>query len=431
MRPTRCVPVALMLATLLAVGPPAWAAPGDLDPTFGDGGMTISDDSGDGVESAHDVVVLPNGTLFAVGSIGYETAGPFATYELYSASGQRLTAAGDYPFHGFDASSLRAAAVTPDGKIVVAGWAGSLTDTGALIRSRFLIARFLADGAIDPTFSGDGIAVTPMGWNDADANDVIVRGDGRIVVVGDAARRTDVIAVARYLPGGALDSSFGTNGRAFVAAPNGLREARSAAIDPYGRIVVVARNDVSLPGGGLRARFAVARVRPAGAIDATFGTSGVATIGFGERPAVPTEVVVRPDARIVVGGTVATVNGPRFALARLLPRGAIDLSFDLDGRVLTRFVGGGGTLDGLLRQPDGTLVAGGWDAPGVFALARYLPDGALDPSFGSNGMVRVTALDGSRIEALARQPDGRIVAAGSASGMESVYETPAYARFLP
>jgi uncharacterized delta-60 repeat protein len=431
MRTSSSILVAAVLVAGLALGQPAWAAGGDLDPTFGDDGITISDDSGDGTEAAHDVVVLPDGSIFAVGNIAYETAGPFATYERYSSTGERLTV-GDpgSVFANFDATSFRAAAVTPEGKVVAVGWAGQLTENGGLIRSRFLVARFLANGSLDPSFSGDGIVVTPMGWGDADANDVGVRGDGRIVVVGDALRRTGVIAVARYLPGGALDPTFGSNGRAFVSAPAGLWEARSVALDAYGRIIVAARRGLEWSAGG-SPRFAVARLHPRGVIDDTFGTAGIATVDFGGRPAAPTEVVVGPDLRIVVGGTAVTPNGDRFALARLLPRGALDPTFDGDGRVLTRFVGGGGSLDGLLRQPDGRIVAGGWDLPGVFALARYRPNGTLDPTFGTNGMVRLTEPVDGRIEALARQADGKIVAAGSAAGSEAIHWTPTYARLLP
>ncbi len=119
---------------VLAIAFPASAGAGDLDPTFGESGVAVPDDSGDGAESAHDVVVLPNGRLFAVGNIAFETAGPFATIDLLSPSGEPLPVAGDSsPLASFDATSFRAAAVTPDGAIVVAGWAGMLTDTGALI----------------------------------------------------------------------------------------------------------------------------------------------------------------------------------------------------------------------------------------------------------------------------------------------------------
>ena|SRR5688572_32485582 len=104
MHPSRYALLSLTLSVVVAVAAPASAAPGDLDPTFGDGGIVLSDDSGDGVESAHDVVVLPNGSLFAVGNIGYETAGPFATYELYTSAGTRIATAGEYPFHDFDVS---------------------------------------------------------------------------------------------------------------------------------------------------------------------------------------------------------------------------------------------------------------------------------------------------------------------------------------
>ncbi len=90
-----------------------------------------------------------------------------------------------------------------------------------------------------------------------------------------------------------------------------------------------------------------------------------------------------------------------------------------------------GSLGGLVRQTDGKLVAGGWDDTRAFVLARYRPNGALDPTFGVGGIVRVGTLTDAGIEALALQRDGRIVAAGFADGVESIYTTPAYARILP
>lgn len=436
MRPAPIVTGLTAVALAIATALPASAGAGGLDPTFGDEGVAILENSIDGVELVHDVVVLPDGSLFGVGLIEYESAGPFATYHHLSSTGQQLPIVGTSGFDAFEKSALRAAAITPEGKIVVAGWAGSLIQNGNVFRTWFLVARFLPTGAPDPTFSGDGLVATPMGWSNANANDVLVRSDGRIVVVGDAERGDGVIAVARYRLNGTLDTSFGTNGRSFVSAPGGLFRARAAALAPNGQIVVAATNPVTLPGGALRPRFAIARLAANGTLDTAFGSRGVATVTFGTRFAEPTDVVVRPDGRIIVAGTARDVSavvdsGRRFALARLTTAGRIDLTFDVDGRVLTRFAGGGGTLEALVRQTDGSLVAAGWGDPQVIALARYRPNGKLDTSFGTNGMVRLTQVPQGVIEALALQADGRIVAAGWARGTSSSYGTSMFARFIP
>ena len=91
-------------------------------------------------------------------------------------------------------------AVQADGKIVVVG--GS--DAGAGGTTRFALTRFMPDGSLDPSFGGDGMVTTDFGNVAADA--VALQFDGKIVAVGGQA-------VARYLPDGSLDASFGAGGK--------------------------------------------------------------------------------------------------------------------------------------------------------------------------------------------------------------------------
>src|SRR6266508_2960252 len=91
--------------------------------------------------------------------------------------------------------------------------------------------------------------------------------------------------------------------------------------------------------------------------------------------------------------------------------GALDTSFDGDGKVTTDF-GGLDEALGVAIQPDGKIVAAGTNG-GDFALARYNRDGSLDTSFDGDG--KVTTDFGAPFDlalGVAIQPDGRIVAAG-------------------
>jgi len=88
--------------------------------------------------------------------------------------------------------------------------------------------------------------------------------------------------------------------------------------------------------------------------------------------------------------------------------GDLDPSFDGDGKVLTDFRGFE-NVNALAVQPDGKLVAAGGN---LFALARYNPDGSLDRSFGGDGRVRSNVGRLSAALELVLQPDGKLVAAG-------------------
>ena len=139
-------------------------------------------------------------------------------------------------------------------------------------------------------------------------------------------------------------------------------------------------------------------------------------------------VTVQPDGKIVAGGmrggagyTDDPAESADFALARYQTNGRLDPSFGKGGRVTTDFGSSSDWLWAIVRQPNGKIVAAGSSTPrrGVsgFALARYDSRGRLDPSFGTHGKVRVHfGRSGSTAYAIALQPDGKIVAAGSIHG---------------
>ena len=223
---------------------------------------------------------------------------------------------------------------------------------------------------------------------------------------------------------GDLDPSFSRNGKVLIDFAGGDDAASAVAAQPDGK--VVAAGYASLPVGG-RA-FALVRFDVDGVRDPSFSGNGVVATRFGDGSAAARAIAIEDDGDIVVAGASSEPEtGWDFALARYEPDGSLDPSFGQNGRVTTD-LGASEGANALALQPDGKLVVAG-ESGGDFALARYNPDGSLDTSFSGDGIVTTDFAGwGDVAYAVALQDDGRIVAAGSAYAEHEVYEdTPFFA----
>ncbi|MCO8270427.1 hypothetical protein M1L60_07435 [Actinoplanes sp. TRM 88003] len=231
-----------------------------------------------------------------------------------------------------------------------------------------------------------------------------------------------LIAGALAAPAGAavrgpvLDPSFGSGG--WVTAEYGGGDyVRDLALQPDGKIIAV--------GNGNEGYFLIERRRADGALDESFGTAGVVVTdvdpdSFWDDPAAMT---LQAGGRILVAGTVSRAGFSALALVRYLSDGSIDTSFGTDGRLFPALGDAvyGTRPAGLTQQPDGKIVLGlsaatndGSDPP---VLLRLRPDGTPDPTFGAGGVVR-TDLGPNEFESVttvAVAPDGDIVVAGASS----------------
>jgi uncharacterized delta-60 repeat protein len=153
----------------------------------------------------------------------------------------------------------------------------------------------------------------------------------------------------------------------------------------------------------------------AGDRDASFGGDGKVVTAF-KGFAHPDAVVVQPDGRIIVAGTLSRFGRDRFRLVRYLPDGSLDPSFGANGVVRKRF-SRSASVGGMVLQADGTIVVAGTKrhrADGRTAVViRFLPDGSVDRGFGQHGKAFATAGPSSNANALAIDDQGRIVIAGS------------------
>jgi uncharacterized delta-60 repeat protein len=350
-----CLVAALLLPSA------ALAAPGDLDPSFGLGGLVLSDFGG-GYRSG-DLALHSDGKIIVVG----EQDADWAVTRFNENGSLDVSFSGDGKWtRAADSDDTASAvAVQPDGKIVVAG----------LVDLDFGLTRLNPDGTPDVTFAGGGVAASDFDVEDYPW-DLAIQPDGKIVVVGlarDPGGRDD-LAIARFNADGSADSSFSGDGKARLDFGTDSDAGYGVALQPDGKIVVAGTR------GGQA--LAVVRFASDGSLDPSFSGDGEQFFDFGGQAGVGSAygVVIQPSGKIVVAGEVG-IEDLDFALARFNGDGSPDPSFAGGGAKATSF-GEAATAYDLAQQPDGALIAAGraYDS-GDFALARYTADGQLDTSF--------------------------------------------------
>jgi uncharacterized delta-60 repeat protein len=311
---SRVLVTAVAAVTVFALAAlPARAAAGDPDTTFGGDGKVRSDFAGQ-FDLGQGVVIQPNGRIVAVGQAG---AGP--TFDSADFGVARYLDNGD-PDPAFSGDGLQqtdfsgtgdsARAAAMDGtKIVVVG---SSETTGG---GRFAVARYGSGGALDSTFSGDGKTRTAFaGFDDSFANDIAVGDDGKAIVVGSATSGakhlsgrggpdTEVdFAVARYKPNGALDGTFGGgDGRVTTDFGGNDDSGQAVALLASGQFYVVGSSQTA----SFEQRIVVANYEANGTLDSSFSGDGKVVVnmspGDSEHAA---GIAIRPDGKILVGASV-------------------------------------------------------------------------------------------------------------------------------
>jgi uncharacterized delta-60 repeat protein len=326
------------------------------------------------------------GTILAVGATE-ERAGEQFALVRYRSDGRldRTFGAGGIIKTEIGGSSVASdAAVQPDGRIVVVGCAGQQThDCG----EDLAIARYLPDGSLDSSFGERGIVRTGVGSRaEAEAHAVALQRDGKIVVAGGvfsaSPSRYELLA-ARYLPDGSLDKGFGEAGLVRILSP-----------DPVGgqfdEVVVASGGEIVLTGGAIFSRtsdgFRVVRLRADGSLDPAFGTNGTVALRLSTTQPCCSQVGalhVGADGRVVVAGQDSEVPR-RVVVIRLTSSGRLDRRFARSGRFVTRWDGDrSGMVEELIQVGTGLIAVGSATGGTIhFVAFRLLRDGRLDPAFG-------------------------------------------------
>ena len=423
------------------------AAPGDLDPGFGAGGRAIT--QGGFSEKAYAAALSADGKIVVAGEravigvnggiVGYQ-----ALVARFNADGSLDASFGAGGFvtealHGVHSNYYRAVAVQADGKIVAAGY---FFESGDCTGYRPWVVRYNSTGARDTTFGG-GDGEVEFLYNcapqDSSAfnNAIAIQSNGRIVIAGSAKNDSGTydFAVARLTAIGAPDRSFNLDGLATVSLGAGNEEAAAVAINPdTGQIILAGY----ISNNANHSDFALVMLTASGLLDSSFGGTGKVTTNTGGTDAAAA-VAVQADGKIIVAGRQSNTSyGTDFSLARYNSTGALDATFDGDGKVVTAFGEFYDAAFGIALQTDGKAVAAGFGADRNallsgydFALSRYNPNGSLDSTFSFGGRQMTDFFNHQDYgRAVLVQPDGKIVVAGYRSSDNGENDI-ALARFLP
>lgn len=274
------------------------------------------------------------------------------------------------------------------------------------IISLLTISVFAAESDLDPSFDGDGRVTTDSFYGEG-GRDVAIQPDGKIVVVGGKTSTYQIqnMAAVRYNINGSLDTTFGNNGVYVLPSLIGsqVAVAKAVAVDlqPDGKILLAGS------GGTLddaKQIFLIIRLNANGTLDTTFGDGGrvikklASSNTYGRLSSM---VFDAARDKIYLGGTIPLTSDEAtygYAVMRFTGAGAPDTTFNgtgtkafpvADSRALLT------NLNDIALQPDGKLVATGSaqylipNKPSIesFGTARLNLDGSLDTSFGTNGVV--------------------------------------------
>ena len=312
----------------------------------------------------NDVVRQADGKLVVGGSfleIGSQAANGLARFNPNGTLDASFAPAPGVPGH-----RILDLALQPDGAVLAANGTA--------------VVRYLSTGATDNTFNASALSGIP--------SRVLVQPDGRILV---ASFGSSSGVLVRLLANGAADASFSPT----AAGPGSLSTVQTVELQANGKILVAG---FYRPLAGGPEITTVVRLEANGVPDLSFTGS---SFGGANSGSILNSLVVQPDGKVLVGGRFSAYgNTPRASVLRLNADGSLDASFVPPAN--------NGTVNKLVLQPNNRVLLGGSFGGGGLPdnMARLLPNGAADASFGP------TAVPDATVTSLLVQPDGAIVLGG-------------------
>ncbi|MEJ2616458.1 MAG: T9SS type A sorting domain-containing protein [Ignavibacteriaceae bacterium] len=385
---------------------------GNLDGDFGTAGIVVTELSTD--EEVRKVVVQGNGKIIAAGNSYDET------------SGESVIILARYETNGDPDSDFGPGGIGIDG--IVFTEIGSIAEaTSAVIQNDgkiiaagfsnnsgtydFTLVRYDKNGVLDSDFGAAGIVITPGLHTEEIISSVLIQSNGRIIAAGNSYDGMSRFTLFGYNPEGEEDNLFGDDGRIVTRLGVAEDKIRSLAIQEDNKIIALGSTF-----NGSNYDFALIRYNQDGTCDNSFNGDGIATTDIGELKDYAYSAAIQEDGKIIAAGYTDNGSNNDFALARYNPDGTLDSSFETNGLVITDI----GTLNDHAKsvaiQEDGKIIAAGYTYNGSdwdFALVRYNQDGTRDNSFSGDGIVTTDIGElNDYAYSVAIQEDGKIIAGG-------------------
>ena len=236
------------------------------------------------------------------------------------------------------------------------------------------------EGVIDAAFGNKGIATTNYNTVSMNGHTSVQQSDGKIIMA--SGNGSNAVTLVRYTINGTADVSFGISGKAVVAAPAASflgGTAASHAVQADGKIIYA---------GNSSDKIVLARLKPNGTLDSTFGTAGISYRGYTSSWFSEVwKVIVKPDGKIITGGTGTYNTNKYFEVVQFLANGNIDASFASNG-FYHYTAGNGGGCFSLAMLANGHILLGGAIAArvGTMSVINLLANGHADSTYGINGV---------------------------------------------
>ncbi len=317
---------------------------GSVDAAFGGIGTVTTDFGGDDQPVA--IAIQPDGKIVVAGTTYSTTVGGGSSFAIarYNSDGSLDTSFGSggrviTQFASGSSDVAHDLHLMANGQILIVGQSN---DGGS--ENDFAMARYNANGSLDTTFGNGGMVLTGFLGGDDSANALSINPrTGTLLLAGSATNPTTgalSFALARYTANGTLDPTFGNGGKV-ITTITGQDAAYGVAVSNSGQIVLVGATFTGLSGTGQAAssNFAVARYTANGALDKSFGSGGVTTINFGQ-PALANQLQVNADGSLLVAGatapSLAAIDPAHLdiALAELTSSGKLDPTFGTGGKTV-------------------------------------------------------------------------------------------------
>ena len=299
---------------------------GELDPEFGvDGRVAI--EIGTHGDRTQAVAIQSDGKILLGGASTDGDSRAFSLIRLMADGSPDASFNGDgtvqLDIAGGD-DEILALGLTPDGHILAAGYTTNRTDRD------FALLRFNSDGSLDTDFGKQGRVFTSVGNSDDEITALVALNNGAVLVAGSAAGTNGrVIVLARYLADGRLDPGFADHGLSLTGIGRDV-VAQGMVVAGDGRIIISGSYT-----DGVKPRMLLVGFTPDGLVDGDFGENGVAPAAYTEKISEGYGIFQAVGGDFFIAGSVGVEGERDAALFHFAAQGTPDMSFGEDGVLIS------------------------------------------------------------------------------------------------